>query len=445
MSVDTLEGEKGLRGKIADFLALEPHILGLFAAIFLITLGEQMWGEFFALYFEALGGTVLALGVFKSVSDTLDALLQLPGGMLSDKWGRLNAGISFVLFGIGGYFIYAVAPSWEVLFLGLIMVQGTSSLLQPTVFAIIGDSIPPERRTNAFSVQSILKRLPIVIAPMIGGFIFHALGIIEGVRISLWVTIGIGFVAVLILYWVRRLDLEQQNDYHENVDPRDNRSPMADDTRTEEELDIAPSEEDPSMTAPPDETSVSDVPRDTPEKSRLPRRLRALLAADIFARFGQAMVKALLILHVAEVVSLEKIGILIGFQMAIAILSYLPAAAIAERVGKRPVVMVTFFCFSVYPAAIVFSQSFVMLLIGYFIAGFREFGEPARKAMIVDRADPKTRGENVGLYYTIRSLSIVPASIIGAALWLYSPALAGVAAGLVGFTGLFVFSVFVRD
>ncbi|MHA1770030.1 MAG: MFS transporter [Candidatus Thorarchaeota archaeon] len=152
-----------------------------------------------------------------------------------------------------------------------------------------------------------------------------------------------------------------------------------------------------------------------------------------------------MILHVVTVVSLEIVGVLIGFQMTVAILSYHPAAAIAEKVGKRPVVIVTFLCFSIYPAAIIFSQSFVMLLVAYFIAGFREFGEPARKAMIVDRADSNSRGENVVFYYTLRSFSIIPASTIGAILWVWSPILAGLVAGLIGLTGLFVFSVYIRD
>ncbi len=439
MKTENTRNETSFREKIIDFLTLEPHILALFGAIFLINLGEQMWSEFFSLYFESLGGTVFALGVFKSVSDTLDATLQLPGGVLSDKWGRLNAGIAFIVFGIGGYLIYAVAPSWQFLFVGLVLVQGTSSLLQPTIFAIIGDSIPPEKRTNAFSVQSILKRLPIVVAPMIGGFIFNAMGIFEGVRISLWATIAIGFVAVGILYYVKQRIPEHQRESKDAESEGDLLGPEADDG-----FDGLDDEGAIPTVEILDDVSETDLEIGT-DNDRLPKKLRPLLTADIFARFGQAMVKSLLILHVATVASLEIVGVLIGFQMTVAILSYMPAASIAERVGKKPVVMVTFLCFSIYPIAIIASQTISMLAIGYFLAGFREFGEPSRKAMIVDRTHQETRGENVGLYYTLRSFSIVPASIIGAALWIISPMIAGAVAGIVSFTGLAVFSIFVRD
>ncbi len=267
MATDTTDQESTLKTKIVDFLTLEPHILALFGAVFLITLGEQMWSEFFTLYFETLGGTVIALGVFKSISDTLDAVLQFPGGVISDKWGRLNAGISFVIFGIGGYFIYAIAPSWEFLFFGLVMVQGTSSLLQPTIFAIIGDSIPPEKRTNAFSVQSILKRLPIVVAPMIGGFIFNSIGIFNGVRATLWLTIALGSIAVIILYHVKKMDLEVQNDFHETADESDDTS-QDEDNASENETRTT---EDPIDTILIEGEDASEASSNWMEKIKLPR------------------------------------------------------------------------------------------------------------------------------------------------------------------------------
>jgi hypothetical protein len=44
----------------------------------------------------------------------------------------------------------------------------------------------------------------------------------------------------------------------------------------------------------------------------------------------------------------------------------------------------------------------------FIIGGLREIGEPARKAMIVDLAEPEVRARTVGLYYLMRSLAITP-------------------------------------
>ncbi|MEA2204952.1 MAG: hypothetical protein QOE77_1728 [Blastocatellia bacterium] len=52
----------------------------------------------------------------------------------------------------------------------------------------------------------------------------------------------------------------------------------------------------------------------------------------------------------------------------------------------------------------------------FIIGGLREIGEPARKAMIVDLAQPEVRARTVGLYYLMRSLAITPAAAIGGLL-----------------------------
>jgi hypothetical protein len=58
-----------------------------------------------------------------------------------------------------------------------------------------------------------------------------------------------------------------------------------------------------------------------------------------------------------------------------------------------------------------------MLLAAFFIGGPKEFGEPARKSLIVDFAPDQQRARTVGVYYGIRNLLVVPAGIIGGLLW----------------------------
>ena len=77
--------------------------------------------------------------------------------------------------------------------------------------------------------------------------------------------------------------------------------------------------------------------------------------------------------------------------------------------------------------------------------GLREIGEPARKAMIVDLADPSRRGRTVGLYYLTRSLSITPAAAIGGLLWKIAPQVPFVTAGVIGIIGTIVFAATVEE
>ena len=377
--------------------------MALFVAILLINLGEQLWSEFLPTYFVSLGGSIIALGIFKSMADLLETISQYPGGILSDRIGRINAALIFLVMGTLGYMVYLLSPTWQFLFLGLVLLQGTSGLLQPTLFSIIGDYIPKEKRTNAFSLQSILKRLPIVIAPAIGGFLIASMGIIPGVRLGLEISIILGISSILLVSKSKKISTE-------------NSTP---------------------------ENTTEDKKSSTGERT-FPKNLKILLIADSLARFGQAMVKVLIVLYVVGFVGSQTFGLLVSFQMAVAILSYLPAAALAERVGNKPVIFVGFLCFALYPSAIVLANSLPMIAIGFFLAGFREFGEPARKALIVNLSNSDKRGRAVGIYYTIRSFSIIPAGIIGSVLWQQSPALAAITASSIAGIGLIVFAVLVK-
>ena len=125
--------------------------------------------------------------------------------------------------------------------------------------------------------------------------------------------------------------------------------------------------------------------------------------------------------------------------MASSIVAYLPAAKLADRYGRKPFVVATFVCFSLFPLAVVLAHSFAALVPAFIIGGLRELGEPARKAMIVDLADPERRGRTVGLYYLTRSMAITPASVVGGYLWKLSPAIPFVVAGAIGLIGTAIF------
>ena len=78
------------------------------------------------------------------------------------------------------------------------------------------------------------------------------------------------------------------------------------------------------------------------------------------------------------------------------------------------------------------------LLAAFVIAGLRETGEPARKALIVDLASAGARGRAVGLYYLIRGLAVFPASLVGGWLWTIDRRLPFYVAFAVGVAGFLV-------
>ena len=145
------------------------------------------------------------------------------------------------------------------------------------------------------------------------------------------------------------------------------------------------------------------------------------------------------------VVSAAQFGALVGVQMATAILVYLPAARLADRLGRKPFVIATFIAFAAFPVAVATASGLLGLILAFVVGGLREIGEPARKALIVDLAEPRLRARTVGLYYLIRSLAITPAAFVGGLLWDVAPRTPFYVAGAIGGLGTLVFALTVRE
>src|SRR5512146_1008913 len=188
--------------RLAARLGLERNTGAAASAMFLMALGENLWRRFLPKYLEVLGAPVLAIGAYGSTEDFLDAIYQYPGGWVGDRYGRPPALLFFISLAAVGYAIVALAPTWPVVLAGIVFVMAWSSMASPTLFAVVGDSLPSHRRALGFSVQAILRRVPIAIAPTLGGVLIATRGIRDGVRIGLVASIVLAFVALAV---VRRM------------------------------------------------------------------------------------------------------------------------------------------------------------------------------------------------------------------------------------------------
>ena len=141
--------------RAADYLALEHNVTIASAAVFLIGFGEELWKKFLPKYLEALGATTPIIGLFGTAEDFFDACYQYPGGFVADRFGRRRAFLIFITLASLGYLVYLFSTSWPFLFVGLALVMAWQSMASPAIFAVIGDSLPRERRAMGFTLQSI--------------------------------------------------------------------------------------------------------------------------------------------------------------------------------------------------------------------------------------------------------------------------------------------------
>ena len=73
----------------------------------------------------------------------------------------------------------------------------------------------------------------------------------------------------------------------------------------------------------------------------LPDTLRWLLTSDVFIRTCEGMVDVFLVLYAINIigVSAPQFGLLIAVQTVTAMISYFPAARLADRTGRKPFVI----------------------------------------------------------------------------------------------------------
>lgn len=348
------------RARLKDYLGLERNIVAASSAVFLLGMGEELWKKFLPKYLESLGASIFVIGLFGTAKDFFDAVYQYPGGWIADRLGRRKAFLIFIGLACVGYLIYLFSPSWIFVFLGLAFAMAWSSMASPAIFAVVGDSLPKERRAMGFTVQSILKRVPAAIAPIIGGSLIAGMGVVAGVRTGLVITLVLAAITIFIVL-----------------------------------------------------AANIPVKLGEPANARGVWRsfhfaLKRLLVSDIIIRTCEGMAEVFIVLYATNIlgITLVQYGILVAIQMTTAILVYIPSAKLADRFGRKPFVIATFLCFALFPLAVVLATGFSSLIIAFIIGGLREIGEPSRKAMIVDFAEPHLRGRSVGLYYLVRSLSI---------------------------------------
>ena len=377
-------------------LGLAGWLVPAAVGIFVFGFGQELWSRYLPEYLRFLGASAFIVGAFGALEDLLDAAYAYPGGWLSDRLGTGRALLLFAGLTVAGFGVYFVWRSILGVFVGVFLVMAWKSLGLPATFALIAEELSGSQRVVGFTVQSILRRLPIVIAPPLGGLLIQKLGMSGGMRVGFAISIVLALAMLFVLRWAFQRK------------------------RFVKSRPLTPT-----------------LSRGERGKMPLDPTLKRLLFADILIRLCEGLPDVFLVVWAIEVLHLSpsQFGLATSALMTTAILSYFPAAALARHVEKKPFVLLTFLFFTLFPLAVVLSRSFGQLLAAYVVGGLREVGEPARKALIVDLSAPQAPGRTVGLYYSVRGFAVAGAAAVGGALWTIRPSLTFYAAASLGLLG----------
>jgi len=396
--------------KLADFFGLKRNLVILLIAIFVIGAGEELWMRFVPKYLQAVGATVFVIGLYDALRTLIGAIYAYPGGVVADRWGHRRAFIIFNVVSIVGYALILLVPHWAGVIAGMFFFLSWSCFSLPATFSLVAAALEANRHSMGVGVQSVIKRLPIMIAPIFGGILIDQFGTIPGVRIALIISIFLSALTILVQRQLR-----------------------------EESNDLA-------------RVAAATAPQ--PKDWNFWRSLRAfnspmrrLLLSDILVRFCERVPYAWVVIFAMDYIGVSgrQVGILIAIEMLAATVCIIPASYYADRHGREPFVVVTFIMFTLFPISLLMSRSFPALVVAFVIRGLKEFGDPSRKALIIGYSDADRRGEVIGAYYLVRDLIVSTGAILGAYLWKLGPALNFLGAAALGVAGTLFYVKTVRQ
>lgn len=402
--------EADLLDPFRQFFALERDVLVLSAAMFAFSLGFQMTNRYMAEYMSALGASAVVIGLFGSFGNIISAVYPYPGGAISDRIGSRYALTAFGLCSTVGFGIWLAAPAFAdvsigstslaivLLFVGLLLAQAWKSFGLGATFAIVKQAVSPSQLAAGFASTETFRRTAFLIGPLFAAALFYPFGSSDGAiltafQLILLVAVVFGVLGTLVQHVLYRPDEDGVGKEFEGV------SQLVADLRA------------------------------------MPAELRPLLVGDTLVRFANGMVYVFFVIVVTRFLEVgltlsvpavgtvalspqSYFGILLGIEMLVALLTMIPVAKAAERIGLKPVVALGFAVYAIFPILLINAPDNAAVLAALFaFSGLRFAGLPAHKALIVGPAERGAGGRVTGAYYLLRNLIVIPSAALGGLLW----------------------------
>ncbi len=351
-------------------------------------------------YLEILGGTAFELGILLSSFMITRALLSRYFGRLSDVVGRKRLIVlGAAVYSLLGY-LFTIPGHWS----GLIFVRGlqgvASAMVWPVGEALIVDSSPEEVRGRAMSVYVLASNLGFAAGPFAGGGLLwmarNPLGLDPVASFHFpfyFLALFSGSATLLALAFVRDvLPTEERGRLRRPLFER-----------------LRPSRL-PTVARP----TVDDLPKDTR------KQVNVLLVNALGNGFSFSLISFLPIFYMKDFLGLDEVvaGTVLGLAMSVGIAMNLPAGYVADRFGRKPLVVLGGYASRASSTFIPFTATV------YQIAGLLVFrslafqvSQPAMKALQADLFPERVRGKLIGTVATLFNVGAIFGAPLGGVLY----------------------------
>jgi MFS family permease len=159
-------------------VARNPTVVGVAAASFFSDLGHEMATAVLPGFLTSLGAPAVALGVIEGVSDAALSASKLAGGAVADRPGvdrRLLAGAAYLTTGVA-YGSFALAGAWPFIALAKAVAWAARGFRSPARDSILAGAVEPEYLGRAFGFERAGDSLGAIVGPLVAATLIGALG-----------------------------------------------------------------------------------------------------------------------------------------------------------------------------------------------------------------------------------------------------------------------------
>jgi len=388
-----------------------PTLRFFMLAMILANLGGSMFFPFFSILLKKLGFPVETIGLYFTISAIFPLALQIIGGWVSDRIGRIKSIAIGSVAGAISWFGILAAPNTSNPVVWYLVSNAvgaiTVSLVSPSFDAFIAEQSSEGNRTRVYSVIQSVYMIVGIAGPLIGGFIAER----YSYEILAW--------ASAFLYW----------------------------TATAIRVGMARRVSNPHTEAAISEVGGSHSSIGVPPRHSLGEGLKGIvglavagglfswiLVADGVFDIAGKLSGDLLPLYLREVGNLKEasIGALQSASAICMALAMLPFGTFADKRGERYPIAFGAFLVAMSAALLAVGRSFPVFLVAYCFFGLGMAGAGPSIQSLISKAVPESlRGLAFGFLSTSLGLFSFLAPGLGGLLWQrFFPALPLVVSGI---------------
>ena len=360
-------------------------VVGVSLASLFSDAGHEMATAALPGFLSSLGAPAAALGAIEGIADAALSASKLAGGSVADRPGvdrRQVTAAGYLVTGLG-YGSFALAGSWPAVAAGRAVAWAARGFRTPAREALLADAVPPEYLGRAFGFERAGDSLGAIIGPLITAALLTTVGYRHLFQISFLPALG---AALSVLLLAREVPRARTAAHHIGLSIR--------------------------------------------ELATAPGRFRSLLAGVGLYGLGNFSA-TLLILRATQI--LKSTGRTQAAAAAIAVLLYAahnaanavaayPAGALADRIGRRLVLVCGVGLFAVACAAFAFSPTSIPLLAVLFVAvgASTALVETAEGSHAAELLPATVRGRGFGLIGLVDGIGDLVSSVVVGALWTFA-------------------------